>query len=58
MNFPEFDISTTMSPTTAPSKEDIPRKGLSGVEIGVITVAVAIALVTFCMLVSVVRSSS
>jgi hypothetical protein len=57
MIFPEFDISTTVAPTTQPYENDtVPRKGLSSVEIGVITAATAIAIVGFCMLLSVVRS--
>lgn len=56
--FPDLDLTSTLEPTGRPEREDLPKRSLSGVEIGVITVAAAIAIVTFCMLLSVVRASS
>lgn len=56
MNYPDYDLSVSMSPTGRPVGEDIPRKGFTGVEIGVITIAAAIAIVTLCFMISLVRS--
>lgn len=58
MAFEDYDLSTTMEPTAQPGGgdgEDIPRRPLGGVEIGVITVAAAVAVVTFCVMLSLVR---
>jgi ABC-type branched-subunit amino acid transport system permease subunit len=55
MAFEDYDLSSTMRPTGSPG-EDIPRRPLSGVEIGVITVAAAVAVVTLCVMLSLARS--
>lgn len=56
--YPDYDLSVSMAPTDKPRGEDIPTRGFTGVEIGVMTIAAAIAVVTLCFMISLVQQTA